>query len=61
MTQFKQIIQLLKDRAGATMIEYALIGGIICVGIIAGATAVGGSTSETFNDVSEGVWGIDAG
>jgi pilus assembly protein Flp/PilA len=42
----------LRDESGATAIEYGLIAALIAVAIIAGATAVGGSLSGTFNTIS---------
>ena len=40
------------DDGGATAIEYALIAALIAVGIIAAATALGGSLSDMFNRIS---------
>lgn len=37
-----------KDEEGATAIEYGLIAGLIAVGIIAGATALGGGLDTLF-------------
>ena len=54
MTTFKQIIRALGNRSGATAIEYGLIAGLIALGIIGAATAVGGETSDTFDDVRAG-------
>lgn len=36
------------DESGATAIEYGLIAALISVGIIAGASAIGGNLSERF-------------
>ena len=44
--------QFLSNEAGATAIEYALVASLISITIIAGATAIGGSLSGTFNTVS---------
>ncbi|UXN57969.1 Flp family type IVb pilin [Phyllobacterium zundukense] len=41
--------RFLKDESGATAIEYGLIAALISVGIIAGATSLGGSINSTFN------------
>ncbi len=57
MNALKHLLQKLKDRSGATVIEYCLIAGILALGIIGGATAVGGSTNSTFENVNSGVWG----
>lgn len=40
------------DDGGATAIEYGLIAALIAVGIIAAATALGGSLSDMFNRIS---------
>jgi pilus assembly protein Flp/PilA len=45
-----------RDRTGATAIEYALIAGIIALGVVGGAAAVGSSTNESFGAVNERVW-----
>jgi pilus assembly protein Flp/PilA len=44
--------RLVKDEAGATAIEYALVASLISITIIAGATAIGTSLSGTFATVS---------
>jgi pilus assembly protein Flp/PilA len=40
------------DESGATAIEYGLIAALIAVGIIAAATALGGSLSDLFSRIS---------
>jgi pilus assembly protein Flp/PilA len=40
------------DESGATAIEYGLIASLIAVGIIAGATALGGNLSASFNYIA---------
>ncbi len=57
MKMFRTLISLLKSRSGATMIEYALIGGIICIAVVAGASALGGAANDSFTEVDEQVWG----
>jgi pilus assembly protein Flp/PilA len=56
-----KLIQLLqrfvRNRSGATVVEYCLIAGIICLAVVGGATALGGSANESFTAVREGVWG----
>jgi len=42
----------MRDDSGATPIEYGLIAALIAVGIIAAATALGGSLSDLFNRIS---------
>lgn len=41
-----------KDESGATAIEYGLIAALIAVGIIVAATALGGSLSNIFSQIS---------
>lgn len=41
----------LKNESGATAIEYALIGGLISISVVGGATAVGTSLSTSFNTI----------
>lgn len=40
------------DESGATAIEYGLIAALISVALIAGATALGGQISTTFNTLN---------
>lgn len=42
-----------KDESGATAIEYGLIAALISVALIAGATTLGDTLSNTFNGVSD--------
>ena len=52
MSNIKNLIaSYASDETGATAIEYGLIAALIGVGIIAGATAMGGSISDLFGDV----------
>ena len=48
----KFVRKMLKDNKGATAIEYGLIAALIAVGIIAAATALGGSLSGLFETIS---------
>ncbi|QND51778.1 Flp family type IVb pilin [Phyllobacterium sp. 628] len=41
-----------KNRSGATAIEYALIAGIISIGIVAGAGTLGNAVGGAFNGVA---------
>lgn len=41
-----------KDESGATAIEYGLIAALIAIVIVTGATALGTSISDLFNDVA---------
>ncbi len=40
---------------GATVIEYALIGGLIAVSVISGATLIGNTVNNTLTDISNTV------
>lgn len=44
--------KLLRDRRGATAIEYGLIAALIAVAAITAMTALGNQLSTTFNNVS---------
>jgi pilus assembly protein Flp/PilA len=57
MKLVQKLFRFALSRSGATAMEYALIGGIICIAIVAGATVVGGATNDTFTNVSTQVWG----
>jgi pilus assembly protein Flp/PilA len=46
------VAKFINDESGATAIEYGLIAALIAVGIIAAATALGGSLSGLFNNIS---------
>jgi pilus assembly protein Flp/PilA len=46
------VTRFLNDESGATAIEYGLIAALISVGIIAAATALGGSLEDVFNSLS---------
>jgi len=48
---------LLKDRGGATAIEYSLIAAFIAIVIITSVRAIGVSLDGVFNDVVAGFTG----
>lgn len=54
MKTFRHVLRMLKDRSGATVIEYCLIAGIISIAIVGGASAIGSSTNNSFNAVQAG-------
>lgn len=58
MKNLKHLVRLLKDRSGATVIEYCLIAGIISIAIVGGATAIGTNTNNSFNSVQAGFAGV---
>lgn len=45
---------LFHDETGATAIEYALIAGLIVIGLVAGISSIGGSTQTDFQSVRAG-------
>ncbi len=49
------IRNLIKDKKGATAIEYGLIAALIAVAAIAAMQSVGGSVVNTFNNVNNGL------
>ena len=57
MKKIHHLLRLVRNKAGATAIEYALIGGIICIAVIGGATALGQSANSAYADVNDKVWG----
>ena len=48
----KIFARLIKDESGATAIEYGLIAALISVALITGATTLGGSLNNQFNNLS---------
>ena len=46
------IMRFVKDKSGATAIEYGLIAALIAVGIIGAARLLGSQISTTFNTVA---------
>ena len=54
MTKF---LQLLRDKKGATAIEYGLIAALIAVAAIAAMQGLGSSLNSTFTNVSTAMKG----
>jgi len=54
MKTFQNFLRMLKDRSGATVIEYCLIAGIISIAIVGGATTMGSQTNSSFNTLNDG-------
>jgi pilus assembly protein Flp/PilA len=48
----KNVIKFLKNKSGATAIEYGLIAALIAVAVIGGVTTLGENANNTFNSVS---------
>jgi pilus assembly protein Flp/PilA len=49
----QKMIRVLKDRKGATAIEYGLIAALIAVAIIGGVTSLGTNAQGTFTKVAD--------
>jgi len=45
--------RFLKNEDAATSIEYALIGGLISIAIVGGATAIGTTIGEDYNNLGD--------
>lgn len=54
MKTLQHVLRLLKNRSGATVIEYCLIAGVISVAVVGGASAIGTSTNNSFSAVQAG-------
>lgn len=54
MKALNTFLRMLKDRSGATVIEYCIIAGIISIAIVGGASAIGTSTNTSFTAVQAG-------
>lgn len=54
MKALSTFLRMLKNRSGATVIEYCLIAGIISIAIVSWATMIGNSTNNSFNAVQAG-------
>jgi pilus assembly protein Flp/PilA len=57
----KLVSRFLKDESGATAIEYGLIAALISVALIAGASSLGNSLSNTFGNLSKTMNGATNG
>ena len=49
------IKKLSSDENGATAIEYALIGGLIAVSVISGASLIGDTVNNTLTEIGDTV------
>lgn len=52
------IKNFVNDESGATAIEYGLIAALIAVAMIAGATSLGNSINDKFDDVATTLDGV---
>ncbi len=57
MKALNNFLRMLKDRSGATVVEYCIIAGVISVAVVGGASAIGGSTNNSFTAVQAGFEG----
>jgi pilus assembly protein Flp/PilA len=48
----KNIVRFLKNKSGATAIEYGLIAALIAVAIIGGVSQLGTNANDTFEKVA---------
>ena len=53
----KNFMRFLKDKSGATAIEYGLIAALIAVAVIGGVSQLGSDVNTTFGNVSAGLTG----
>jgi pilus assembly protein Flp/PilA len=51
--KMKNVMKFLKNKSGATAIEYGLIAALIAVAVIGGVSSLGTSANTTFTTVSE--------
>ncbi len=51
----KNFVKFLKNKSGATAIEYGLIAALIAVAVIGGVGALGTQANTTFNEVATGM------
>lgn len=54
MKKLQKLLRVLKDRSGATVIEYCIIAGLLSVFIVGGASGIGANTNNSFNAVQSG-------
>ncbi len=54
MKNLQKLLLVLKNRSGATVIEYCLIAGIVSLAIVGGASAIGTNTNTSFTAVQAG-------
>lgn len=54
----ERALAFLKEKDGASAIEYAIIAGLIAVAIIGAATALGGGIGEIFDTIKETLEGV---
>jgi pilus assembly protein Flp/PilA len=50
--KMKNVMKFLKNKSGATAIEYGLIAALIAVAVIGGVSALGQNANNTFKTVA---------
>ena len=48
----KNVMKFLKNKSGATAIEYGLIAALIAVAVIGGVSSLGSNANATFNTIA---------
>jgi len=48
----KNVMKFLKNKSGATAIEYGLIAALIAVAVIGGVSTLGSNANTTFNTIA---------
>lgn len=48
----KNVMKFLKNKSGATAIEYGLIAALIAVAVIGGVSTLGSNANATFNTIA---------
>ena len=48
----KNVVRFLKNKSGATAIEYGLIAALIAVAVIGGVSSLGSNANTTFGNVA---------
>ena len=48
----KNVVRFLKNKSGATAIEYGLIAALIAVAVIGGVSSLGSNANTTFSKVA---------
>lgn len=49
----KNVMKFLKNKSGATAIEYGLIAALIAVAVIGGVSTLGSNANTTFNTIAD--------
>ncbi len=58
-SKMKNVMKFLKNKSGATAIEYGLIAALIAVAVIGGVSALGTNANQTFTTVAESMEGTN--